>query len=111
MDERQSDYHVRPNAQQELIVISRERQRVYKEISKHIREVERELGGISVEKSTSAVHKWVFEADKKSSIETVKEKEDYKFLTAKQNRITFTTEELVGHCKDLTALEEEYKEK
>lgn len=54
----------------------------------------------------SVTHKFVFEADKKNSIETVKEKEDYKFLTAKQNKITFTTDDLIGFCKEYLSLEE-----
>lgn len=58
----------------------------------------------------STTHKYVFEADKKSSIETVKENEDYKFLTAKQNKITFTTETLISYCKRLMVLDDEYKE-
>ena len=62
-------------------------------------------------KIPSASYTYVFEADKKSSIETVKERDNYKFLTAKQNRITFTTEEMIGYCSECKSLEEDYKEK
>lgn len=68
-------------------------------------EVARELK-TDVEKLPSVSHRFVFEADKKSSIDLVKENPEYKFITSKQNKITFTTETLSDYCKSLMNLEE-----
>ena len=64
---------------------------------------------VSVEKSFSNTHKYVLEASKKEAINKVKETEGYKYLTAKQTRITFVTSRLTKLCEKLRFVEEDYK--
>lgn len=54
----------------------------------HREEISEELG-VTVKIAVSQRDKFIFEADKKKSHEKVKE--SYKYLTARQNKITFTT--------------------
>ena len=57
------------------------------------------------------MHRWVLEADKKQSIDFIKEKDGFKYLTSKQNKITFTTDQMTGFCQTLIYLDDQYKEK
>lgn len=67
-------------------------------VSKHL--------DLEVEKIPSNTHKYVLEANKKLAINNVKETPGYKFLTAKQTKITFTTETLGRLCERLNIVED-----
>ena len=72
-------------------------QEVYK-VAKHL--------DLQVEKIPSNTHKYVLEANKKNAINKVKETPGYKFLTAKQTKITFITETLSKLCEMLRIVEQ-----
>lgn len=43
-------------------------------------------------------------------MEKVKEADNYKFISAKQTKITFTTDNMIKLCNSLMTMEEQYKD-
>lgn len=105
---RDSEFFVRPETQASLQAIMRRKKELENEIDKEVFEVAQHLS-LEVEKVPSNTHRYVLEANKKLAIGKVKETPGYKFLTAKQTKITFITNALSRLCEQLRTVEEEYK--
>lgn len=101
---RDNEFYVRPETQASLEAIMRQKVEIESEIRQEIYKVGKHLD-LEVEKIPSNTHKYVLEASKKLAINKVKETPGYKFLTAKQTKITFITEGLARLCERLNIVE------
>ena len=101
-------FYVKPETQQSLTAIMKQKMEIEAEINQQVQGVAKHLR-VDVQKSFSNTHKYILQANKKEAINKVKETEGYKYLTAKQTRITFVTARLTKLCEKLRFVEEDYK--
>lgn len=67
LEQKDNDSHVRPDASEELGLVSKKQNKILHKIESHIAEIEGYLG-VDVKKQPSQSYKYVLEADKKKSI-------------------------------------------
>lgn len=107
--DKDKEFCVKADTEPALYALMTQINAVEAEISTEIEKVSKFLA-LPIDKCPSNTHKYVLEANKKLAISKIKDTPGYKFITAKQTKLTFVTDNMVRLCTRLGLIEEEYKQ-